>query len=65
MEVKEGAKPYYTPHWHVASAFQEPFKKELECLWEQQIIILLGIDETSGMCNSIVLVPKLIHAGMP
>ena len=37
---------------------QEPFKEELRCLQEMDIITLLGIDETVEWCNSFVLVPK-------
>ena len=41
LQVEEGVKPY-----QVTSQCMT-FKKELECLQEQQIILPLGIDETS------------------
>ena len=37
---------------------QEPLKKELDRLQKQQIIMPLGVDETSEWCNSFVLGPK-------
>ena len=41
--------------WHV---LQKPFKEELECLQEMDIITPLGVDKTAEWCNSFVLVPK-------
>ena len=38
--------------------YREPFKEELKCLQEMDIIMPLGVDETSECCNSFVLVPK-------
>ena len=40
----------------MAYTLAEPFLNELEYL--QQIIVSLWLDETSGWCNSFVLVPK-------
>ena len=36
----------------------KPLKEELEWLQQQDIITLLGIDETAEWCNSFVLMPK-------
>ena len=43
--------------WHMLC--RSPLKDELERLPGQQIIIPLGIDETSERCNSFILVPKV------
>ena len=58
LQVKEGGKPYQAPPRHVAYSLQEPYKKELENLQKQQIILALGVDETSDWCNSFTLLPK-------
>ena len=41
---------------HLLYALQESFKKELEHLHEQQIIIALGVEETAELCNKFVMV---------
>ena len=58
LQLKPDSKPYQAPPRHVAYALQEPFKEELRCLQEMDIIMPLGVDETSEWCNSFVLVPK-------
>ena len=42
----------------VAHALQESLKEEMENWQKQQIIVSLGVDETSEWCISFVLVPK-------
>ena len=37
---------------------QKPFKEELDCPQQQDIIRPLSVDETTEWCNSFVLVPK-------
>ena len=37
----------------------EPLKEELDKIQRQQIIGPLGVDETSKLCNSFTLVPKV------
>ena len=44
---------------HITYALHWPFKDELECLQQNDIISALGIDETTEWCNSSILVPKL------
>ena len=39
LQVKEGTKPYQALPRHMAYALQEPCKRELDCLHEQQIIV--------------------------
>ena len=58
LQLKPYSKPYQAPPRHVAYALQEPFKEELRCLQEMDIITPLDIDETMEWCNSFVLVPK-------
>ena len=58
LQLKPDSKPYQAPPRHVAYALWEPFKEELRCLQEMDIITPLGIDETMEWCNSFVLVPK-------
>ena len=58
LQLKPDSKPYQAPPSHVAYALQEPFKEELRCLQEMDIIMPLGIDETLEWCNSFGLVPK-------
>ena len=58
LHLKSDSKPYQAPPRHVAYALQEPFKEELRCLQEMEIIVPLGIDGAMGWCNSFVLVPK-------
>ena len=43
----------------MASTLQEPFKKELEWLQEQQVIVPPGVDEISEWHNNFILVNKL------
>ena len=47
LQLKPDSKPYQAPTRHVAYALQEPFKEELRCLQEMDIIMPLGIDETT------------------
>ena len=42
----------------MAYTLQKPFQEELERLQKQDIRAPLGVSETSGWCNSFVLVPK-------
>ena len=58
LQRKPDSKPYHAPPRHVAYALQEPFKEELRCLQEMDIIMPLGVDKTSECCNSFVLVAK-------
>ena len=58
LQLKPDSKPYQAPLRHLAYALQEPFKEELRCLQEMDIITPLGVDETLEWCNSFVLVPK-------
>ena len=58
LQLKPDSKPYQAPPRHGAYAPQEPFKEELRCLQEMDIITPFGVDETSQWCNSFVLVPK-------
>ena len=58
LQLKPDSKPYQAPPRHVAYALQKPFKEELECLQQMDIITPLGVDETAEWCNSFVLVPK-------
>ena len=59
LQVKSDSKPCQMPLRFIAYALQRPFKEEWEWLQQQDIIILLGMDETAEWCNSFVLVPKL------
>ena len=52
VKVKDNAKPYQMPLRHIAYALQEPFRKELERLQEQQIIAPLGVDKMVEWCNT-------------
>ena len=47
LQVKEGSFQYQTPPRRVAYALQEPLMEELEWLQKQQIIVPLGVNETS------------------
>ena len=58
LQLKPDSKPYQAPPRYVAYALQEPFKEELRCLQEMDIITPLGVDETLEWCNSFMLVPK-------
>ena len=58
LQLKPDSKPYQAPPRHVAYALQEPFKEELRCLQEIDIITPLGMNKTSEWCNSFMLVPK-------
>ena len=52
----KSAKPYQASLQHIAYILQESFKKEFECLQEQQIHVPLVEGETLEWCNSFVLV---------
>ena len=58
LQLKPNSKRYQVPCRHVAYVLQKPFKEELECLQEMDIITPIGVDETVEWCNSFVLVPK-------
>ena len=58
LQAREGSWLYEASLRRMAYTLQEPLKKELEQLQEPQIIVPLGVDETSKWCNSVVLVPK-------
>ena len=58
LQLKLDSKPYQAPPRHVVYALQKPFKEELECLQELDIIVPLGVDKMADWCNSFVLVPK-------
>ena len=58
LQLKPDSKPYQAPPRCLAYVLQKPFKEELKCLQETDIITSLGVDETSEWCNSFVLVPK-------
>ena len=60
LQVKEGSHPYEVPTEKSGLCLiQRPLKEELEWLQRQQIIALLGVDETSEWCHSFgILVPK-------
>ena len=61
LQLKPDSKPYQAPPRCVAHALQKPFKEELKWLQKQDIITPLGIDESAGLCNSFVLVPKSVE----
>ena len=56
MQFKEDVKPYQVPLRCITYALQEPFRKELEKLQDQQILAPLVVDETAEWCNSFVIV---------
>ena len=58
LEVRDGSQLYQVLLRRVAHFLQECLKEELQRLQRQQIIVQLGMDETSEWCNSFVLVPK-------
>ena len=58
LQFKPDSKPYQAPSRCVAYGLQKPFKEELKCLQEMDIITPLGVDKTLEWCNSFVLVPK-------
>ena len=43
------------PMRHIAYSLQEPFKRELERLQEQQILASLGVDEMAKCCNTFII----------
>ena len=59
LQVKPNSKPYQVPIGCIVYALQKPFKEEYTCLPQQDIITLLGMDETAEWCNSFILVLKL------
>ena len=56
VQNKADVKPYQTLHKCIGYELQEPSRKELEIL--QQILALLGVDETAEWCNSFVIVSE-------
>ena len=59
LQVREGSCLYQTLLRRVAYALQGPLGEELDQLQKQQIIVPLGIDETSKLYNSFMLFPKV------
>ena len=58
LQVKPNSQPYQAHLRCIAYALHHPFKEELECLQQQDIMAPLGIDETAEWCKSLALVPK-------
>ena len=58
LQVTEGSHPYQVPRKRVAYTVQKPLKEEPEWLQKQQVIVPLGLDETSEWCIGFVLVPR-------
>ena len=58
MQLKPDRKPHQALPRHVAYALQKLFQEELDRLQKQNIIAPLGVNETSELCKSFVLVPK-------
>ena len=58
LQLKPDSKPCQAPLRCVAYVLQKPFKEDLRCLQEMDIITPLGVDERSEWCNNFVLVPK-------
>ena len=58
LKVKPDSKTYQAPQRCVAYTLQKPSKEELEWLQQQDIITLLGIDETAEWYQNIILVLK-------
>ena len=59
LQIKPDSKPYQVTPRNVAYALQNPFKEELDELWQQDIITPLDGDETVKWSNSFVLVQNL------
>ena len=57
-KVKDSAKPHQVQQRHATYTLQQPFKKELERLQEQQVLASIGLYETAEWCNSFIIVPK-------
>ena len=51
LQLKPDSKTYQMPLRHIAYALQQPFKEELQCLQELDIIVPLGVDEMAEWCN--------------
>ena len=58
LQVKPDRKPYQVSPRCIAYGLQWPFKEELKCLQQQDIIAPLGIDKTAEWHNSFQMVPK-------
>ena len=58
ITLKPNAIPYVAPVHRVAHSLQEPLKKELDRLVQEDIIVPLGTDKPSEWCNSFVCIPK-------
>ena len=58
LKVKDSAKPYQAPPRHMACAQHAPFRKELERLWEKEILEPQGVDGWAKWYSSCVVVPK-------
>ena len=58
LQIKVSTKLYQALTRDMAYPLQDPFKNELKWLQEQQIIVSLGVSETSHWCKSFVVVPK-------
>ena len=59
LQLKPDSKPYQALPRCMAYTLQKPFQEELERLQKQDIIFPIGVDKTSELCNSFVLVPKV------
>ena len=60
LQVKPDSKPYQASPRYIAYALQCPFKEELECLQQQEIITPIGITETAEWCNILYLCQNLM-----
>ena len=58
LQGKEISQQYHVPSRRVAYTLQEALKEELGRLQRQQVIVSLGVGDTSEWCNSFVLVSK-------
>ena len=61
--MEDGSPTYQATPGRLAYALLEPLKEELWWLKWQQIIIPLGMDDTSEWCNNFMPVPSFVHRG--
>ena len=52
LQEMDSSQPYQVSPRTVAYALYEPLKQEVDKLQKQQLIVPLGLDETSEWCNS-------------